>query len=69
MTIAKLENKLSREREKRQKLMVKQRASDDSKIGIGLILGFKYLDGYNEIYSEKSSVQKQSLEVGLRINW
>ena len=69
LTIAKLENKLSREREKRQKLMVKQRASDDSKIGIGLILGFKYLDGYNEIYSEKSSVQKQSLEVGLRINW
>ena len=49
--------------------MVKQRASDDSKIGIGLILGFKYLDGNNEIYSEKSSVQKQSLEVGLRINW
>ena len=64
------ENRLSKEREKRNKLMAKRRASEGSKIGVGLILGFKYLDGYAETTAvENYSVQTNSLEIGLRINW
>ena len=44
-----LENMLFIEREKRNKLMAKKRGSEGSKIGVGIILGYKYLDGYSEI--------------------
>ena len=44
-----LENLLFIEREKRNKLMAKKRGSEGSKIGVGIILGYKYLDGYSEI--------------------
>ena len=64
-----LENMLFIEREKRNKLMAKKRGSEGSKIGVGIILGYKYLNGYSEIASQKSSVKKNSLEIGLRINW
>ena len=43
--------------------------SEGSKIGVGFILGYKYLDGYSEIGTEILSVEKNSLEIGLRINW
>ena len=77
-TIAKLENRLFIEREKRNKLMALRRrlqadpnwgGSEGSKIGVGFILGYKYLDGYSEIGTEILSVEKNSLEIGLRINW
>ena len=75
-TIAKLENRLFIEREKRNKLMALRRrlqsdpnwgGSEGSKIGVGIILGLKYLDGYAETAGENYSVQKYSLEIGLRI--
>ena len=69
-TIEMWENRLSKEREKRNRLMAKRRDSEDSKIGVGLILGFKYLDGYAETTAvENYSVQTNSLEIGLRISW
>ena len=68
-TIEMWENRLSKEREKRNKLMAKRRGSEGSKIGVGIILGFKYLDGYAETTAvENYSVQTNSLEIGLRIN-
>ena len=72
-TIEMWENRLSKEREKRNKLMAKRRGSEGSKIGVGIILGYKYLNGYAEGYAEtavqNNSVQTNSLEIGLRINW
>ena len=72
-TIEMWENRLSKEREKRNKLMAKRRGSEGSKIGVGIILGYKYLKGYAEGYAEtavqNNSVQTNSLEIGLRINW
>ena len=77
-TIAKLENRLFIEREKRNKWIAKRKrlqadpnwgGSEGSKIGVGFILGYKYLDGYSEIGTEKLSVEKNSLEIGLRISW
>ena len=80
--IAKLENRLFIEREKRNKWIAKRKrlqadpnwgGSDGSKIGVGIILGYKYLNGYAEGYAEtavqNNSVQTNSLEIGLRINW
>ena len=53
--------------------MAKKRGSEGSKIGVGIILGYKYLNGYAEGYAEtavqNNSVQTNSLEIGLRINW
>jgi len=53
--------------------MAKRRGSEGSKIGVGIILGYKYLKGYAEGYAEtavqNNSVQTNSLEIGLRINW
>ena len=49
--------------------MAKRRGSEGSKIGVGLILGFKYLDGYAETAVQNYSVQTNSLEIGLRISW
>ena len=68
-TIAKLENSLFVEMEKRNKLIAKRRDSEGSKIGVGIILGFNYLDGYAETAVQNYSVQKNSLEIGLRISW
>ena len=77
-TIAKLENRLFIEREKRNKWIAKRKRlqadpnwgdSEGSKIGVGIILGFKYLDGYAETAVQNNSVQTNSLEIGLRINW
>ena len=68
-TIEMWENRLSKEREKRNKLMAKRRGSEGSKIGVGIILGFNYLDGYAETAVQNYSVQKNSLEIGLRISW
>ena len=77
-TIAKLENRLFIEREKRNKWIAKRKRlqadpnwgdSEGSKIGVGIILGYKYLNGYSEIASQKSSLKKNSLEIGLRISW
>tara|TARA_Y100000294_G_scaffold14231_1_gene12647 strand:+ start:512 stop:1021 length:510 start_codon:yes stop_codon:yes gene_type:complete len=77
-TIAKLENSLFVEREKRNKLIAKRNRlqadpnwgdSEGSKIGVGIILGLKYLDGYAETAVQNYSVQKNSLEIGLRISW
>ena len=58
-----------RERKKRNKLMAKRRGSEGSKIGVGLILGFKYLDCFAKTAVQNYSVQTNSLEIGLRINW
>ena len=77
-TIAKLENRLFIEREKRNKWIAKRKrlqadpnwgGSEGSKIGVGFILGYKSLDGYAETAGENYSVQKYSLEIGLRISW
>ena len=43
--------------------------SEGSKIGVCFILGYKYLDGSLEINGETILVEKNSLEIGLRINW
>ena len=68
-TIEMWENRLSKEREKRNRLMAKRRYSEGSKIGVGIILGYNYLDGYAETAVQNYSVQKNSLEIGLRISW
>ena len=76
--IAKLENRLFIEREKRNKWIAKRKRlqadpnwgdSEGGKIGVGIILGYKYLNGYSKIASQKSSVKKNSLEIGVRISW
>ena len=78
LTIAKLENRLFIEREKRNKLMALRRrlqadpnwgGSEGSKIGVGIILGLKYLDGSIDTGGDTILVEKNSLEIGLRINW
>ena len=43
--------------------------SEGSKYGLGIILGYKYLDGFAETAAGNYSVKKNSLEIGLRINW
>ena len=77
-TIAKLENMLFTEREKRSKWMaLRKRLQADpnwvgsvgSKIGVGIILGYKSLDGSIENDGVTILVEKNSLEIGLRINW
>ena len=68
-TIEMWENRLSKEREKRNRLMAKRRDSEGSKIGVGIILGYNYLNGYAETAALNYSVQKNSLEIGLRISW
>ena len=77
-TIAKLENRLFIEREKRNKLIAKRsRLQSDSnwgdtggsKIGLGIILGLKYLDGSIDTGGDTILVEKNSLEIGLRISW
>jgi len=63
-------NRLSKEREKRNKLMAKRRGSEGSKIGVGIIMGYKYLDGYHIVNGgETTSVEKNYAEIGLRISW
>ena len=50
--------------------MAKKRGSEGSKIGVGIILGYKYLNGYAEGYAEtavkiiqfKQILQKQGYE-------
>ena len=78
LTIAKLENRLFIEREKRNKLIAKRNRlqadpnwgdSEGSKIGVGIILGLKYLDGSIDTGGDTILVEKNSLEIGLRINW
>ncbi len=77
-TIAKLENMLFTEREKRSKWMVlwKRLQADPnwggsvgSIIGVGIILGYKYLDGSIKTDRNTILVKKNSLEIRLRINW
>ena len=77
-TIAKLENMLFIEREKRNKWIAKRKRlqadpnwgdSEGSKIGVGFILGYKYLDGSIDTGGDTILVEKNSLEIGLRINW
>ena len=77
-TIAKLENRLFIEREKRNKWIAKRKRlqadpnwgdSEGSKIGVGFILGYKYLDGSIDTGGDTILVEKNSLEIGLRINW
>lgn len=77
-TIAKLENMLFTEREKRSKWMVLRKrlqadpnwgGSVGSIIGVGIILGYKYLDGSIKTDRNTILVKKNSLEIRLRINW
>ena len=77
-TIAKLENRLFIEREKRNKLITKRNRlqadpnwgdSEGSKIGVGIILGLKYLDGSIDIDGDTILVEKNYAEIGLRISW
>ena len=77
-TIAKLENRLFLEREKRNKLIAKRNRlqadpnwgdSEGSKIGVGIILGLKYLDGSIDIDGDTILVEKNYAEIGLRISW
>ena len=64
------ENRLSKEREKRNKLMAKRRGSEGSKIGVGIIMGYKYLDGSLIVNGGgTTSVEKNYAEIGLRISW
>ena len=49
--------------------MAKRRGSEGSKIGVGIILGYKSLDGSIENDGVTILVEKNSLEIGLRINW
>ena len=74
-TIAKLENKLFIEREKRNKLMTKKYRVQTNpnlgglgvrKIGLGIILGYKHLVGNA---GPNTSVEENSAEIGIRINW
>jgi hypothetical protein len=76
--IAKLENSLFIEREKRNKWIAKRKRlqadpnwgdSEGSKIGVGIILGYKYLDGSMDTDGDTTLVEKNSLEIGLRISW
>jgi len=76
--IAKLENSLFIEREKRNKWIAKRKRlqadpnwgdSEGSKIGVGIILGYKYLDGSIDTGGDTILVEKNSLEIGLRISW
>ena len=73
-----MENKLFIEREKRNKWIAKRKrlqadpnwgGSEGSKYGVGIILGYKYLDGFAKTAVGNYSVQTNSLEIGLRINW
>ena len=69
-TIEMWENRLSKEREKRNKLMAKRRGSEGSKIGVGIIMGYKYLDGSLILNGvDTTSVEKNYAEIGIRINW
>ena len=78
-TIAKLENSLFIEREKRNKWIAKRKRlqadpnwgdSEGSKIGVGIILGYKYLDGSLIVNGgDTTSVEKNYAEIGLRISW
>ena len=77
-TIAKLENSLFVEREKRNKLIAKRNRlqadpnwgdSEGSKIGVGIILGYKYLDGSIDTDGDTILVEKNYAEIGLRISW
>ena len=77
-TIAKLENSLFIEREKRNKWIAERKrlqadpnwgGSEGSKIGVGFILGYKYLDGSIDNGGNTTLVEKNSLEIGLRIIW
>ena len=69
-TIEMWENRLSKEREKRNKLMAsRKRGQADPNYGLGIILGYKYLDGFAKTAVGNYSVQTNSLEIGLRINW
>ena len=43
--------------------------SEGSKIGVGFILGYKSLDGSIDTDGDTILVEKNSLEIGLRINW
>ena len=50
--------------------MAKRRGSEGSKIGVGIIMGYKYLDG--SVISNgvnTISVEKNYAEIGVRINW
>ena len=76
--IAKLENSLFIEREKRNKWIAKRKRlqadpnwgdSEGSKIGVGIILGYKYLDGSIDTDGDTILVEKNFLEIGLRISW
>ena len=72
--IAKLENKLFIEREKRNKWIAKRKRlqadpnwgdSEGSKIGVGIILGYKYLDGSLIVNGgDTTSVEKNYAEIG-----
>ena len=42
--------------------------SEGSKYGVGIILGYKYLDGFAKTAVGNYSVQTNSLEIGLRIS-
>ena len=74
-----MENRLFIEREKRNKLLAKRYSvqtdpnwggSEGSKIGVGIIMGYKYLDGYHIVNGgETTSVEKNYAEIGLRISW
>ena len=73
-----MENRLFIEREKRNKWIAKRKrlqadpnwgGSEGSKIGVGFILGYKSLDGSIENDGVIILVEKNSLEIGLRINW
>ena len=77
-TIAKLENRLYIEREKRNKWIAKRKRSqadpnwgdsEGSKIGVGIILGLKYLDGSIDTDGDTILVEKNYAEIGLRISW
>ena len=76
--IAKLENSLFLEKEKRNKWIDRRKrlqadpnygGSEGSKIGVGILLGYKYLNGYAGNDMESYSVKKNSLEIGVRISW
>ena len=74
-TIAKLENRLFIEREKRNKLMTRRfrtqtdpnwGGSEVNKFGVGIILGYKYFSGNDSL---ENSYENYSAEIGIRINW
>ena len=77
--IAKLENKLFIEKEKRNRLMSKRYSentntffggSKEREYGVGIILEYKYLIGTYSAYSdEKPLTTRHTGEIGIRINW